>query len=327
MTKLAVVGATGLVGEKVLEVLDRKKVPFDELVMFSSPRSAGKEIQFQGKTYIVEALTEEKTDGQFDYVIMSAGGSTSEKFAPLFEQHGAIVIDNSSQWRMHDEIDLVVPEVNQPTLNRKIIANPNCSTIQSVVPLKTLLDQYGLKRVAYTTYQAVSGSGLAGRNDLSNGEKGEAPTNYPHPIYNNVLPHIDVFLEDGYTKEEQKMIDETRKILEQPNLNVTATCVRVPVQDSHSVHINVTLDKETTVDELKALFKADERVVLVDNVENNEYPLAINSTGKDEVFVGRIRKDDSLDNTFHIWCTADNLLKGASLNAVQVLEQVMKLNN
>lgn len=327
MTKLAVVGATGLVGEKVLEVLDRKKVPFDELVMFSSPRSAGKEIQFQGKTYIVEALTEEKTDGQFDYVIMSAGGSTSEKFAPLFEQHGAIVIDNSSQWRMHDEIDLIVPEVNQPTLNRKIIANPNCSTIQSVVPLKTLLDQYGLKRVAYTTYQAVSGSGLAGRNDLSNGEKGEAPTNYPHPIYNNVLPHIDVFLEDGYTKEEQKMIDETRKILEQPNLNVTATCVRVPVQDSHSVHINVTLDKETTVDELKALFKADERVVLVDNVENNEYPLAINSTGKDEVFVGRIRKDDSLDNTFHIWCTADNLLKGASLNAVQVLEQVMKLNN
>lgn len=327
MTKLAIVGATGLVGEKVLEVLDRKKVPFDELVMFSSPRSAGKEIQFQGKTYIVEALTEEKTDGQFDYVIMSAGGSTSEKFAPLFEQHGAIVIDNSSQWRMHDEIDLIVPEVNQPTLNRKIIANPNCSTIQSVVPLKTLLDQYGLKRVAYTTYQAVSGSGLAGRNDLSNGEKGEAPTNYPHPIYNNVLPHIDVFLEDGYTKEEQKMIDETRKILEQPNLNVTATCVRVPVQDSHSVHINVTLDKETTVDELKALFKADERVVLVDNVENNEYPLAINSTGKDEVFVGRIRKDDSLDNTFHIWCTADNLLKGASLNAVQVLEQVMKLNN
>ena len=326
MTKLAVVGATGLVGEKVLEVLDRKNVPFDELVLFSSPRSAGKKIEFQGKTYTVEALTEEKTDGNFDYVIMSAGGGTSEKFAPLFEKHGAIVIDNSSQWRMHEDIDLIVPEVNVPKLNRKIIANPNCSTIQSVVPLKPLLDQFGLKRVAYTTYQAVSGSGLAGREDLANGEKGEAPKNYPHPIYNNVLPHIDVFLEDGYTKEEQKMIDETRKILDQPSLNVTATCVRVPVQDSHSVHINVTLDKEATVEDIRNLFNEDDRVVLVDNVENNEYPLAIHSTGKDEVFVGRIRKDDSLDNTFHIWCTSDNLLKGASLNAVQVLEQVLELN-
>ncbi|WP_323702402.1 aspartate-semialdehyde dehydrogenase [Mammaliicoccus sp. Dog046] len=326
MTKLAVVGATGLVGEKVLEVLDRKQIPFDELVLFSSPKSAGKEIEFQGKTYIVEALTEEKTGGQFDYVIMSAGGGTSKTFAPLFEKHGAIVIDNSSQWRMHEGIDLIVPEVNEPKLDRKIIANPNCSTIQSVVPLKPLLDSYGLKRVAYTTYQAVSGSGLAGREDLSNGEKGEAPKNYPHPIYNNVLPHIDVFQEDGYTKEEQKMIDETRKILSQPSLNVTATCVRVPVQDSHSVHINVTLEKKATVEDLKHLFDEDARVVLVDDVQNNQYPLAIHATGKDEVFVGRIRKDESLENTFHIWCTSDNLLKGASLNAVQVLEQVMQLN-
>lgn len=326
MTKLAVVGATGLVGEKVLEVLDRKNIQFDELVLFSSPRSAGKEVEFQGKTYIVEALTDDKTDGQFDYVIMSAGGSTSEHFAPLFEENGAIVIDNSSHWRMHEGIDLIVPEVNEPKLNRKIIANPNCSTIQSVVPLKPLQDKFGLKRVAYTTYQAVSGSGLAGKEDLLKGEQGEEPTNYPHPIYNNVLPHIDSFLEDGYTKEEQKMIDETRKILNDKTLNVTATCVRVPVQDSHSVHMNVTLDKEATVEDIKKLFDEDDRVVLVDNVENNEYPLAIHSTGKDEVFVGRIRKDESLDNTFHIWCTSDNLLKGASLNAVQVLEQVMNLN-
>lgn len=326
MTKLAVVGATGLVGEKVLEVLDRKNIQFDELVLFSSPRSAGKEVEFQGKTYTVEALTDDKTDGQFDYVIMSAGGSTSEHFAPLFEENGAIVIDNSSHWRMHEGIDLIVPEVNEPKLNRKIIANPNCSTIQSVVPLKPLQDEFGLKRVAYTTYQAVSGSGLAGKEDLLKGEQGEEPTNYPHPIYNNVLPHIDSFLEDGYTKEEQKMIDETRKILNDQSLNVTATCARVPVQDSHSVHMNVTLDKEATVEDIKKLFDEDDRVVLVDNVENNEYPLAIHSTGKDEVFVGRIRKDESLENTFHIWCTSDNLLKGASLNAVQVLEQVMNLN-
>ena len=201
-----------------------------------------------------------------------------EKFAPLFEKNGAIVIDNSSQWRMHEDIDLIVPEVNVPKLNRKIIANPNCSTIQSVVPLKPLLDQFGLKRVAYTTYQAVSGSGLAGREDLANGEKGEAK-NYPHPIYNNVLPHRCILRRWLY-KRRTKMIDETRKILDQPSLNVTATCVRVPVQDSHSVHINVTLDKEATVEDIRNLFNEDDRVVLVDNVENNEYPLAIHSTEK-----------------------------------------------
>ena len=283
MTRLAVVGATGLVGTKMLETIDRKHIQFDELVLFSSARSAGKEIEFQGKTYTVQA--------------------------------GAIVIDNSSQWRMANDVDLIVPEVNQPEFKRGIIANPNCSTIQSVVPLKVLYDAFGLKRVAYTTYQAVSGSGIKGKRDLAEGANGKAPEAYPHPIYNNVLPHIDVFLEDGYTKEEQKMIDETRKILGQPDLRVTATCARVPVQDSHSVEIDVTLDKEATVQEIKDLFENDNRVVLVDNPENNEYPLAINSTGKDEVF----------DNTFHVWCTSDNLLKGAALNAVQVLEQVIKL--
>ncbi|UEX89208.1 aspartate-semialdehyde dehydrogenase [Staphylococcus ratti] len=325
MTKLAVVGATGLVGTKILETIERKGIPFDELVLFSSPRSAGQKISFKGKTYTVQVLTEAATDGQFDYVLMSAGGRTSEQFAPLFEQHGAIVIDNSSQWRMTNDIDLVVPEVNEPTFKRGIIANPNCSTIQSVVPLKPLHDQFGLKRVAYTTYQAVSGSGMQGKKDLEDGAKGVEPKAYPHPIYNNVLPHIDVFLENDYTKEEQKMIDETRKILNLPDLKVTATCVRVPVQDSHSVHINVTLDKTATVEEIRDLFKRDSRIVLVDQPDKNEYPLAIHSTGKDDVFVGRIRKDDSLDNTFHIWCTSDNLLKGAALNAVQVLEQVLKL--
>ncbi|RIP32755.1 aspartate-semialdehyde dehydrogenase [Staphylococcus gallinarum] len=325
MTKLAVAGATGLVGRNMLETLNRKGVKYDELVLFSSARSAGQEVEFQGETYIVQELTEAAASEHFDYVLMSAGGSTSEHFSPIFEQAGAIVIDNSSQWRMVEGIDLIVPEVNEPVLERKIIANPNCSTIQSVVPLKVLQEAFGLNRVTYTTYQAVSGSGVKGKQDLAEGANGKEPEAYPHPIYNNVLPHIDVFLEDGYTKEEQKMIDETRKILKDDDLKVTATCVRVPVQDSHSVHMSVTLNKDTTVVEIQQLFENDSRVVLVDNPEKNEYPLAIHSTGKDEIFVGRIRKDDSLDNTFHVWCTSDNLLKGAALNAVQILEQVMSL--
>ena len=300
MTRLAVVGATGLVGTKMLETIDRKHIQFDELVLFSSARSAGKEIEFQGKTYTVQELTEEAASEKFDYVLMSAGGGTSKQFAPIFEKAGAIVIDNSSQWRMTNDVDLIVPEVNQPEFKRGIIANPNCSTIQSVVPLKVLYDAFGLKRVAYTTYQAVSGSGVKGKRDLAEGANGKAPEAYPHPIYNNVLPHIDVFRRWIY-KRRAKMIDETRKILGQPDLRVTATCARVPVQDSHSVEIDVTLDKEATVQEIKDLFENDNRVVLVDNPENNEYPLAINSTGKDEVFVGRIRRDDSLDNTFHVW--------------------------
>ena len=325
MTKLAVVGATGLVGTKMLETLDRKEIPFNELVLFSSARSAGQKIEFKGKTYTVQELTDEAASEHFDYVLMSAGGGTSEHFAPLFEQAGAIVIDNSSQWRMTEDVDLVVPEVNEPHFTRGIIANPNCSTIQSVVPLKVLQDAFGLSRVAHTTYQAVSGSGVKGKRDLSEGANGKAPEAYPHPIYNNVLPHIDVFLENGYTKEEQKMIDETRKILNDKDLKVTATCVRVPVQDSHSVEMDVTLNQDTTVEAIQELFDKDDRVVLVDNPAKNEYPLAIHSTGKDDVFVGRIRRDDTLDNTFHVWCTSDNLLKGAALNAVQVLEQVLKL--
>lgn len=325
MTRLAIAGATGLVGRKMLETIDKRAIPFDELVLFSSARSAGEQIEFQEQSYTVRELTDEAASEAFDYVLMSAGGSTSEHFSPIFEQAGAIVIDNSSQWRMTDGIDLIVPEVNEPVLDRKIIANPNCSTIQSVVPLKIMQEAFGLNRVAYTTYQAVSGSGVKGRQDLAEGANGKSPEAYPHPIYNNVLPHIDIFLEDGYTKEEQKMIDETRKILKDDALKVTATCVRVPVQDSHSVHMSVTVNKDTTVEAIQQLFENDTRVVLVDNPQNNEYPLAIHSTGKDEIFVGRIRRDDSLDNTFHVWCTSDNLLKGAALNAVQILEQVMDL--
>lgn len=325
MFNIAIIGATGLVGSTILSILEKKDFPIKELTLLASARSAGKTISFRGKDVVIRELTEAVTKEDFDYVLISAGGNISLKYAPLFEQHGAIVIDNSSAWRMNPEIDLVVPEVNQATFKRKIIANPNCSTIQSVSPLKILEDAFGLKRVAYTTYQSVSGSGIAGIEDLERGGRGEKPLNYPYPIYDNVLPHIDDFLEDGYTKEEQKMIDETRKILNLPNLAVTATCVRVPVTSAHSVAMNVTFKKETTVEEIKESFKQKEGIILKDNPEKLEYPTPLDAAGKDEIFVGRIRRDDSLDNTFHIWTVSDNILKGAALNTVQILEQLVNV--
>lgn len=324
MVKVAIVGATGVVGSKMLEMFEQYDVKADEITLLSSARSAGKKLELFGEELVVEELTEEAAERGFDYVVMSAGGGTSKEFAPLFEENGSIVIDNSSQWRMHDDVDLIVPEINEPRLNRKIIANPNCSTIQSVVALEPLAEKFGLKRLNYTTYQAVSGSGSGGLRDLEEGAKGEAPTTYPHVIHDNVLPHIDVFLENGYTKEEQKMIDETRKILASPDLPVSATCVRVPVSNSHGVHINVTLDKEATEEEVRDAFRGLDHIVLVDNPAENEYPMPADSTGRPEVFVGRIREDNSLENTFHVWCTADNLLKGAAQNTVQILKQMME---
>lgn len=326
MTKIAVVGATGLVGSTILELLERRDIEFDEIIPFASARSEGIEIPFQDDTLTVRELTEEATSESFDYVLMSAGGETSKHFSPLFEENGAIVIDNSSAWRMDPEIDLVVPEVNRASLNRKIIANPNCSTIQSVSPLKILQDAFGLERVAYTTYQSVSGSGLAGIEDMERGERGEEPLNYPKPIYNNVLPHIDDFLDNGYTKEEQKMIDETRKILDLPDLPVTATCVRVPVKSSHAIAINVTFKQSPTVEEVREVFKNKEGIILKDDPTNLEYPTPLDAAGEDGIFVGRIRKDDSLENTYHVWSVSDNILKGAALNAVQILQQLTNEN-
>ena len=323
MAKVAIVGATGLVGSTLLNLLEERDVNVDEVILLASARSKGKEIPFKGETLIVRELTEEVAKEGIDYVLMSAGGSISLKFSPIFEKYGSIVIDNSSAWRMDPEIDLIVPEVNQPSLDRKIIANPNCSTIQSVSPLKILKDAFGLKRVAYTTYQSVSGSGWAGIEDLERGERGEEPLNYPYPIYNNVLPHIDDFLENGYTKEEQKMVDETRKILGDPNLPVTATCVRVPVKSSHSVAMNVTFEKEPTVEEVKEAFRNKPGILLKDNPDNLEYPTPLDAAGKEGIFVGRIRKDESLKNTYHIWSVSDNILKGAALNAVQILETLL----
>lgn len=321
MANFAIVGATGVVGTKMIERLEESNLDVDNIYLFASARSAGKICKFRDRDIVVEELTENSFDRDIDYAIFSAGGSTSLKFAPIAEKNGVIVIDNSSAWRMDPEIDLVVPECNRPTLNRKIIANPNCSTIQSVVPLKPLNDAFGIKRVAYTTYQAVSGSGKAGIDDLINGQNGEAPKNYPHPIYNNVLPHIDVFLDNGYTKEEMKMINETKKILSLgDDVTVTATCARVPVLNSHSVEINVTFKKDTTVEEIRKILSNAPGVILADDTANNVYPMAIDATGRDEVLVGRIRRDISQPNNFHIWCVADNIRKGAASNAVQIAE-------
>ncbi len=260
--------------------------------------------------------------------MFSAGGSTSEKFAPIFAQKGCVVIDNSSAWRMKDDVPLVVPEVNSSDIkwHKGIIANPNCSTIQAVVPLKPLDDKYKIKRIVYSTYQAVSGAGLAGHTDLEEGIKGNAPKKFPHPIFSNCIPHIDVFLDDGYTKEEQKMIKETRKILGRPELKVTATTVRVPVFNSHSESINVEFEKPFDLEELKSLLESTKGLVVLDDPKNNVYPLASLADGKNEVFVGRIRRDESVDNGINMWVVADNIRKGAATNAVQIAQAMIEMN-
>lgn len=327
--KLAVVGATGLVGRKALEVLEEYKLPISEYVFFASERSAGSKLEFNGKEYEVQLLTENSFDQGFDFAIFSAGGDTSRHFAPIAAEKGCIVVDNSSAWRMDPEVPLVVPEVNPEDIkwNKGIIANPNCSTIQAVLPLKVLDDKYKIKRIVYSTYQAVSGAGKKGVDDLENGLKGEKPQKFPHPIVNNCLPHIDVFLDNGYTKEEEKMINETRKILNRPDLKITATCVRVPVLNSHSESINVEFEKEFDIEELKNVLKSGTNIIVEDDPENNVYPLAANVTGHDEVYVGRIRRDFSVENGINFWCVGDNIRKGAASNAIQIVEKLIEYDN
>ena len=327
MYNVAVVGATGMVGRKMLEILEEYQFPINSLSLFSSPRSAGEKIFWKNTEYTVELLDETSFDRPLDFAFFSAGGEISRKFAPIAEAHGVVVIDNSSAWRMDSRISLIVPEINFSNLNldqAKIIANPNCSTIQSVLPLKALAEKFTLKRVAYTTYQAVSGSGQKGIEDLKNGELGLEPTNYFHPIYNNCFPHIDSFLENGYTKEEDKMINETRKILSLPDLPITATCVRIPVLNSHSVAINVTLDQEPTVEEIQEILGNFDGIYLEDNPSANQYPMPLKASGNYLVWVGRIRKDQSLPNTYHIWSVADNTRKGAASNAVQIACRIIQ---
>jgi aspartate-semialdehyde dehydrogenase len=324
---IAIVGATGMVGRTILKVLDERNIPINNLYLFASAKSAGKTVMFKNKAYRIEELTDSSFDRPIDIALFSAGGTTSEKYAPLAASKQIIVIDNSSAFRMDPEVPLVVPEVNGNTIanHKGIIANPNCSTIQAVVALKPLYDQYGIKRIVYSTYQAVSGSGVKGVKDLEEGLKGnDLLSAYPHPIANNCLPHIDTFLENGYTKEEMKMVNETKKILGDDSLRITATTVRVPVFYSHSESINVEFIKPYVLKDVFKLFSASEDVVLVDDLENNQYPLARAVAGTDGVYVGRLRRDESIDNGLNMWVVADNIRKGAATNAVQIAEYIIK---
>ena len=322
---IAIVGSTGLVGRTVLKVLTEKNFRNCTYTLFSSKKSAGTKLQFLGQNYIIQELTEDSFNHNFDYAIFCAGSSVSEKFAPIAVSHGCVVIDNSSIFRMNKNVPLVVPEVNPEKINENkgIIANPNCSTIQAVVALKPLDEKYQIKRIVYSTYQSVSGAGKAGIEDLENGINNIAPKKFPYPIFNNCLPHIDTFTQDGYTKEEHKMINETRKILENPNLPITATAVRVPVKNCHSESINVEFKNEIDIYDVKILLQNSPGITVVDNIERNYYPLATKADGYDDVFVGRIRRDFSVPNGVNLWVVADNLRKGAASNAVQILEKLI----
>lgn len=325
--KLALVGATGLVGRTALKILEEKHLPNFEYSLFSSNKSAGTKLNFLGKDYIVKELKNDSFDEGFDFAIFSAGGETSKHFAPIAASKGCIVIDNSSTFRMDDDVPLIVPEVNfqDVTSHHNIIANPNCSTIQAMLPLKALDDKYKIKRVVYSTYQAVSGAGKSALDDLENCDGSKPLKKFSHPIYNNCLPQIDVFADDGYTKEELKMINETRKILHEPNLRVTATTVRVPVTNSHSESINVELENNFELPELVETLNNFTNIIVVDNPEKGEYPMAINATGHDEVFVGRIRRDNSVESGVNLWVVADNIRKGAASNAVQIMEKLIEV--
>ena len=326
---VAVVGATGMVGRTFLKVLEEEKLPVENYYLFASARSAGSKVEFMGKEYTVEELNENSFDRGIDIALFSAGGSISEKFAPIAASKGCVVIDNSSAWRMNPEVPLVVPEVNPEDIkwNKGIIANPNCSTIQAMVALKPLDVKYKIKRVIYSTYQAVSGAGMGGWSDLENGLKGEAPKKFPHPIANNCLPHIDVFLPNGYTKEEMKMVEETKKILGRDDIKITATTVRVPVFNSHSESINVEFENAFELSELVETLKNAPGIVVQDDTANNVYPMAITATGTNDTYVGRIRRDESIENGVNLWVVADNIRKGAAANAVQIAKKLIEYMN
>ena len=324
--KIAVVGATGLVGGEILEVLEERNVHFTELLLVASERSAGKQMLFRGKAYTVITLDEALRQAP-DFAIFSAGGSTSLEWAPRFSAVGTTVVDNSSAWRMSPEHKLVVPEINASELSEhdKIIANPNCSTIQMVVALKPLRERYGIKRIVVSTYQSVTGSGKSAVDQMMNEREGiETKMAYPHKIDMNVLPHIDVFQDNGYTKEEMKMINETRKIFNDQEIAITATTVRVPTVGGHSESINVEFKEDFDLKEVKMLLQNQEGLILQDDPSNNIYPMPLTAHKKDEVFVGRLRRDESQPNTLNMWVVADNLRKGAATNAVQIVEYLQQ---
>lgn len=320
---LAIVGATGMVGSKFLEVLTERKLPIENYYLYASSKSAGKEIDFMGKKHTVIELKEENiADKKIDLAIFSAGGSVSREFAPVFVKHGAVVIDNSSCWRTDPKVPLVVPEVNPEDIDwhSGIIANPNCSTIQAVVAIAPLYKKYGLKRVIFSTYQAVSGAGMQAYEDLKGGMEGIAPKKFPYPIFANLIPQIDVFLENRYTKEEEKMIFETKKILHDQSIKVTATTVRVPVFFGHSESINLEFYKKADVEGMLDCLKAAPGVVVLDDPATLTYPMPLFAENKDEVFVGRVRVDETVEAGANIFVVADNIRKGAATNTVQIAE-------
>ena len=325
---VAIVGTTGVVGRMFLKILEERNFPIDNLYLFSSAKSKGSKIKFNDKEYIVEELKEDSFNKDIQIALFSAGGEISSKYAPIAVSKGIVVVDNSSHFRMDPNVPLVVPEVNGDEVknHKGIISNPNCSTIQAVLPLKPLHDKYKIKRIVYSTYQAVSGSGINGINDLENGILGEDNNFYPHQIAYNCIPQIDVFVKNGYTKEEMKMINETKKIFNDIDMNVTATTVRVPVKNCHSESINVEFEEPFDLSYLVASLEKMNGVSVIDNIEINEYPMPLNCTGKDEVFVGRIRRDFSVDNGINMWVVADNIRKGAATNAIQIAELLLKYN-
>jgi len=326
--KLALVGATGLVGREMLEVLEERKIQVEEFIPVASERSIGKEIILHGENYKVVGM-DEAIARKADYALFSAGGTTSKEFAPRFAEVGTTVIDNSSAWRMDPYKKLIVPEVNSHELTAldKIIANPNCSTIQMVVALNPLHKKYGIKRLVISTYQSFTGTGAKAVEQYEAekaGAKGDYNMIYPHPIFENCIPHCDIFLDNAYTKEEMKLVHETRKILSAPDMAITATAVRVPVHGGHSESVNVEFDSQFDIEELKNLLKNEEGIVVEDDIHNNVYPMPRMARKRDEVYVGRIRRDESIEKGLNLWVVSDNLRKGAATNAVQILQYLEK---
>ncbi|MDA8596628.1 aspartate-semialdehyde dehydrogenase [Flavobacteriaceae bacterium] len=323
--KIAVVGATGLVGTVMLKVLKERNFQYDELILVASERSVGKKIEFNGKNYTIFSL-EAAVAAAPDIAIFSAGGDTSLLWAPKFAEAGTTVIDNSSAWRMDPTKKLVVPEINGDILTKedKIIANPNCSTIQLVMALAPLHNKYHMKRVVVSTYQSITGTGVKAVEQLENESKGiDGPMAYPHKIHQNALPHCDVFMENGYTKEEMKLVAEPKKILGDDSFSITATAVRIPTAGGHSEAVNVQFSEDFSLQEVRRLLSETPGVIVQDNPSEDLYPMPINANDKDEVFVGRIRRDESQDNTLNMWVVADNLRKGAATNTVQIAEYLV----
>ena len=324
--RVAVVGATGLVGSEILKVLEERNFPVDELLLVASERSVGNKISFKGKEYAVMSMAD-AIAAKPEIAVFSAGGSVSKEFAPKFAEVGTFVIDNSSAWRMDPTKKLVVPEINAGEITKedKIIANPNCSTIQMVLALHKLHEAYKIKRIVVSTYQSVTGTGKKAVDQLMNeraGRQGEMA--YAYPIDLNVIPHIDVFEDNGYTKEEMKMVNETKKILGDNAIQVTATAVRIPVMGGHSESVNVEFEQDFDLNKVRQLLQQTEGITVVDDVANLQYPMPMNSHGKDEVLVGRLRRDESQPNTLNLWVVADNLRKGAATNPLQIAEYLVK---